>query len=77
MKELGILSNPIARTRNSTSALVPRGVISTPTRMNRVNRIVSPIHVISKLPVILPSSLPEAAIQGVVRVIYFKHQIVS
>ena len=77
MKGLGILSNPIARTRNSTSALVPRGVISTSTRVNRVNRIVSLIHVISRLPAILPSSLPEAAIQGVVRVIYFKHRIVS
>ena len=69
MKGLGILSNSIAPTRNSTSAIVPRGVISTSTRVNRVNRIVSPIHVMSKSSVILPSSLPEAAIQGIVRVI--------
>jgi hypothetical protein len=51
------------------SAIVPRNVISTSVRANRVNRIVTPLTNVSKLPSLLPSLMPEAAIQGVVRVI--------
>ena len=68
MKELELFSNPIASNRNH-SAIVPRNVISTSVRANRVNRIVTPLTNVSKLPSLLPSLLPEAAIQGVVRVI--------
>ena len=74
MKELELLSNPIASNRNY-SAIVPRNVISTSVRANRVNRIVTPLTNVSKLPSLLPSLLPEAAIQGVVRVIIDKDSI--
>ena len=68
LKELELLSNLIASNRNY-SAMVPRNVISTSVRANRVNRIVTPLTNVSKLPSLLPSLLPGAAIQGVVRVV--------
>ena len=70
IKRLEFLSNQVP-IKNISSKLVARNVISTTTRMNRQNRIASPIELLSNPSITLSSALPlpAPAMQGIVRLI--------